>query len=145
MSDDIPLSAMFGVLAVMLVLSAFFSGSETALMRLNRYRLRHRASEGHRAAQLAEKLLERPDRLIGLILLGNNLVNFAAVALVTLVAMRIGGEPAVIVATVVLTVVGSYLRKRRRKHWLRCTRNELPIRPLTFTTRCWPLPRRWYG
>lgn len=105
MSDDIPLAALFGVLVVMLVLSAFFSGSETALMRLNRYRLRHRASEGHRAAQLAEKLLERPDRLIGLILLGNNLVNFAAVALVTLVAMRIGGEPAVIVATVVLTVV----------------------------------------
>ena len=105
MSDDIPLSALFGILAVMLVLSAFFSGSETALMRLNRYRLRHRAREGHRAAQLAEKLLERPDRLIGLILLGNNLVNFAAVALVTLVAMRLGGEPAVVIATVVLTVV----------------------------------------
>lgn len=105
MSDDIPLSALFGILAVLLVLSAFFSGSETALMRLNRYRLRHRSREGHRGAQLAEKLLERPDRLIGLILLGNNLVNFAAVALVTLVALRIGGEPAVAVATVLLTIV----------------------------------------
>ena len=105
MSDEIPLSALFGILAVLLVLSAFFSGSETALMRLNRYRLRHRAREGHRGAQLAEKLLERPDRLIGLILLGNNLVNFAAVALVTLVALRIGGEPAVAVATVLLTIV----------------------------------------
>lgn len=105
MSDDIPLSALFGVLAVLLVLSAFFSGSETALMRLNRYRLRHKVREGHRGALLAEKLLERPDRLIGLILLGNNLVNFAAVALVTLVAQRIGGEPAVAVAIVLLTIV----------------------------------------
>ena len=105
MSDDVPLSALFSVLAVLLVLSAFFSGSETAMMRLNRYRLRHRAREGHRAAQLAEKLLERPDRLIGLILLGNNLVNFAAVALVTLVALRMGGEPAVALATVLLTIV----------------------------------------
>jgi len=105
LSDDISLSALLGILAILLVLSAFFSGSETALMRLNRYRLRHRAREGYRAAQLAEKLLERPDRLIGLILLGNNLVNFAAVALVTLVAMRIGGEPAVALATLVLTVI----------------------------------------
>ena len=105
MSDDIPLSALFGILAVLLVLSAFFSGSETALMRLNRYRLRHKAREGHRGAQLAEKLLERPDRLISLILLGNNLANFAAVALVTLVALRIGGEPAVAVATVLLTLL----------------------------------------
>ncbi|MCH7853406.1 MAG: HlyC/CorC family transporter [Proteobacteria bacterium] len=105
MSDDIPLSALFGILAVLLVLSAFFSGSETALMRLNRYQLRHKAREGHRGAQLAEKLLERPDRLISLILLGNNLANFAAVALVTLVALRIGGEPAVAVATVLLTIV----------------------------------------
>jgi len=105
LSDDIPLPALFGILAVLLVLSAFFSGSETALMRLNRYRLRHKVREGHRGALLAEKLLERPDRLIGLILLGNNLVNFAAVALVTLVAQRIGGEPAVAVAIVLLTIV----------------------------------------
>lgn len=74
-------------------------------MRLNRYQLRHKAREGHRGARLVEKLLERPDRLIGLILLGNNLVNFAAVALVTLVALRIGGEPAVAVATILLTIV----------------------------------------
>jgi Mg2+/Co2+ transporter CorB len=105
LSDDIPLSALIGTLVVLLLLSAFFSGSETALMRLNRYRLRHKVREGHRGAQLAEKLLERPDRLIGLILLGNNLVNFAAVALVTLVAMRMGGEPAVALATIALTVV----------------------------------------
>ncbi len=105
MSDDVPLAALFGVLAVLLLLSAFFSGTETALMRLNRYRLRHQASDGNRAAELAEKLLERPDRLIGLILLGNNLVNFTAAALVTLIALRVGGEPAVAIATVLFTVI----------------------------------------
>ena len=105
MSDEVPLAALMGALVVLLLLSAFFSGSETALMRLNRYRLRHQARDGQRGAQLAEKLLQRPDRLIGLILLGNNLVNFTAVALVTLIALRIGGEPAVAVATLLLTVV----------------------------------------
>ena len=105
MSDDVPLAALMGTLVILLLLSAFFSGSETALMRLNRYRLRHRARDGHRGAILAEKLLQRPDRLIGLILLGNNLVNFTAVALVTIIALRVGGEPAVAVATLMLTVV----------------------------------------
>lgn len=105
MGGDLPLAALIGALVVLLLLSAFFSGSETALMRLNRYRLRHKARAGHRGAQLAERLLERPDRLIGLILLGNNLVNFTAVALVTVIALRIGGEPAVAVATLIFTVV----------------------------------------
>lgn len=105
MSDEVPLAALLGALVLLLLLSAFFSGSETALMRLNRYRLRHQARDGHRGAQLAEKLLKRPDRLIGLILLGNNLVNFTAVALVTLIALRVGGEPAVAIATLLLTIV----------------------------------------
>ncbi len=105
MSDDVPLAALIGTLVILLVLSAFFSGSETALMRLNRYRLRHQARDGRRAAQLAEKLLERPDRLIGLILLGNNLVNFTAAALVTLIALRVGGEPAVAVGTLLLAII----------------------------------------
>jgi Mg2+/Co2+ transporter CorB len=93
------------LLVTLLALSAFFSGSETALMSLNRYQLRHRAREGHRGAVLAEKLLSRPDRLIGLILLGNNLANFSMVAVVTLLAVQIGGEPAVAIATGVLTVI----------------------------------------
>ncbi len=105
MGDDVPLSALFGVLLLLLVLSAFFSGSETALMSLNRYQLRHKAREGHRGARLAEKLLERPDRLIGLILLGNNLVNFSAASLVALIALRVGGEPAVAIGTLLLTLI----------------------------------------
>ena len=105
MSDDVSLIALVSVLILLLILSAFFSGSETALMRLNRYRLRHKAKNGNKAAQITEKLLQKPDRLIGLILLGNNLVNFTAVAIVTLIALKIGGETAVAFATLFLTVV----------------------------------------
>jgi Mg2+/Co2+ transporter CorB len=105
LGDDIPLAGLFGLLAVLLILSAFFSGSETALMSLNRYQLRHKARDGHRGAKLAEKLLKRPDRLIGLILLGNNLVNFSAAALVTLTARDLGGEPAVAIGTGIFTLV----------------------------------------
>jgi Mg2+/Co2+ transporter CorB len=62
--DDIPTGALFGALILLILFSAFFSGSETALMTLNRYRLRHLADQGHRRARLAETLLKRPDRLI---------------------------------------------------------------------------------
>ena len=92
MTEDQPLGLLFGLLGLLLILSAFFSGTETALMSLNRYRLRHRARSGHRGARLAEALLRRPDRLIGLILLGNNLVNISAASLVTLISLRLGGE-----------------------------------------------------
>jgi len=105
LGDDVPLAALLGLLATLLVLSAFFSGSETALMSLNRYQLRHKSREGHRGAKLAEQLLQRPDRLIGLILLGNNLVNFSAAALVAIISLKIGGQPAVALGTLILTLV----------------------------------------
>ncbi len=104
MGDDVPLSGLIGLLIVLLMLSAFFSGSETALMSLNRYQLRHKARLGHRGARLAERLLKRPDRLIGLILLGNNLVNFSAASLVAVIALEIGGQPAVALGTLILTL-----------------------------------------
>jgi len=74
-------------------------------MRLNRYRLRHRARSGLRTARLTEKLLEHPDRLIGLILLGNNASNLAAAAIVTVISIRLGGENAIFVGTLILTFV----------------------------------------
>jgi len=74
-------------------------------MSINRYRLRHRAREGHRGAILAERLLKRPDRLIGLILLGNNFVNIFASSLVTVIALRVGGEGAVAAGAGILTLV----------------------------------------
>ena len=105
MSDQAPVGLLIFLIIVLLVLSAFFSGTETALMSLNRYRLRHLARTGHRAARVAEFLLQRPDRLIGLILLGNNAVNITAAALATIVAQRLGGEGAVLAGTFLLTVV----------------------------------------
>ena len=105
MGDDIPLAAFIGLLVVLLLLSAFFSGSETALMSLNRYKLRHKVRAGHRGAKLADKLLQRPDRLLGLILLGNNAVNISASALVGVVSVRLGGELGFAIGTAGLTLV----------------------------------------
>ena len=105
MTDDVPIGLVLGLLLLLLFLSAFFSSTETALMSLNRYRLRHKARSGHRGARLAEALLRRPDRLIGLILLGNNLVNIAAASIVSLLALRLGGEAGVAIGTFVFTLV----------------------------------------
>lgn len=98
MSDEVPLGILFGILFVLITLSAFFSGSETALMSLNRYRLRHKARSGHRGARFAETLLQRPDRLITLILFGNNLVNFSAATLASYLTLRLFGSAAWITA-----------------------------------------------
>jgi len=95
---------MLAIIVVLLVLSAFFSSTETALMSINRYRLRHAANSGNRSARMAEKLLERPDRLIGIILLGNNIVNIGAASMTSLLALRVGGEPALALATGLLTI-----------------------------------------
>jgi len=94
------------MLALMLALSAFFSGSETALMTLNRYRLKHLVKLNHFGASKAHHLLQRPDRLIGLILLCNNLVNTFAASITTVIAIRLfpGEEPAVAISAIVLTL-----------------------------------------
>jgi Mg2+/Co2+ transporter CorB len=92
-------------LAALLFLAAFFAGSETALMRLNRYRLRHRASEGHRGARMAEALLAQPDRLIGLILLLSTIVNVITPMLVGFIALRLGGEFLVAFGASILALV----------------------------------------
>ena len=84
-------SLLLAILAMMLV-SACFSGSETAMMALNRYRLRHLANEGHRGARRASRLLQRPDRLLGLILIANNLLNFIAAAFATVIGQRLLGQ-----------------------------------------------------
>jgi len=103
--NDISIGILLIILLVLISLSAFFSGSETALMSLNRYRLKHQVDKGHRGAILVSRLLSRPDRLLGLILLGNNLVNFAAVSLTTLITLRLYGEAGVAIATVFLTLI----------------------------------------
>ncbi len=105
MSDQVPLALLVGLVVLLILLSAFFSGTETALMSLNRYRLRHLSRAGHRGARLAERLLQRPDQLIGLILLGNTAVNLGAATLVTMIALRVGGQGAILVGTFILTCV----------------------------------------
>jgi Mg2+/Co2+ transporter CorB len=100
-----PLGLLFATLAGLLILAAFFAGSETALMSLNRYRLRHRASEGSRSARMTEALLKRPDRLIGLILLLSTVVNVAAPILTGFIALRLGGEYLVAASAAVLAFV----------------------------------------
>lgn len=100
--DDIPLSVLYGSLIVLLLMSAFFSSSETGMMALNRYRLRHLVKNNHRGARLADTLLKTPDRLIGLILLGNTLVNLLAAAIATVIAERLLGDIGIAVAPFVL-------------------------------------------
>jgi Mg2+/Co2+ transporter CorB len=102
---EIPTGLLFAALLILVLLSAFFSGSETALMTMNRYRLRHMAQAQHPGALRASNLLARPDRLIGLILLGNNFVNILASALATILALRILGEGGIAIAAGLLTLV----------------------------------------
>ncbi|MEE4376398.1 MAG: HlyC/CorC family transporter [Candidatus Competibacteraceae bacterium] len=103
--NDIPLGVLFGVLVILIGLSAFFSSSETGLMALNRYRLRHQAKKGESAAQRVSKLLARPDRLIGLILLGNNFVNILASSIATVIAIRLLDDAGIPIAALLLTLV----------------------------------------
>ena len=90
--EGIPLSAQFAALAVLLGCSAFFSITETAMMAANRHRLRHLAGQGDRGAKLALDLLGRTDKMLGVILLGNNLINAAAATLVSVITIELFGE-----------------------------------------------------
>ena len=103
--DDIPISTLFGILILLIFVSAFFSAAEIGMLTLNRYRLRHLAESGHRGARIARRLLTRPDRLLGLILLGNNLANIAASSVATILALQLYGEPAIAVAAFLLTML----------------------------------------
>jgi Mg2+/Co2+ transporter CorB len=103
--NEAPLGLLFSVLAALIFLSGFFSSSETGMMSLNRYRLKHLQKNKHRGARRAGKLLERPDRLIGLILIGNNLVNIFASAIATVIAIRLWGDAGIFIATLALTLV----------------------------------------
>ncbi|BBN82214.1 hemolysin [Pseudoalteromonas sp. A25] len=87
------------------MISGYFSSSETGIMSINRIRLRHLEKENHRAAKRVSKLLRRPDRLIGLILIGNNLVNIAAAQVATIIGLRLYGDMGIAIATFVLTLV----------------------------------------
>lgn len=103
--DQIPIGLLLGALFLLLLLSGFFAMAETSMMAVNRYKLKHLAKSGHRGARLAEWLLARTDKLLGVVLLGNNLINAAAASLLTLIAMRLFGanEMAISIATLTVT------------------------------------------
>lgn len=104
--DDISTSTLFIILFVLIFISAYFSSSETGLMALNKYRLKHLEKEGHKGAKRVTELMDRPDRTIGLILIGNNLVNIGAASIATIICIRLYGDvigPAV--ATFGLTLI----------------------------------------
>ena len=103
--NEAPLGLLFGLLALLILISAFFSSSETGMISLNRYRLKHLQKNNHRAAKQAAQLLDRPDRLLGLILIGNNLVNILASAITTVIAYRLYGDAGIAIATLLLTLV----------------------------------------
>ena len=103
--DEPSVGVLTGAIFVLVILSAYFSGSETAMMALNRYRLKHLANEGHGGARRASRLLERPDKLLSVILIGNNFVNFSAASIATLLALELFGEAGIAIAPIACTLI----------------------------------------
>lgn len=105
-------------------------------MTLNRYRLKHLSKAGDLGARKASRLLERPDRLIGLILLGNNLVNILASSIATIIALRLGGEAAIAIAAGLLTLVILIFAEVTPKRSLPCILSDSPFLQRLFIYRC---------
>ena len=96
--DSIPINWLFATLALLLLISAFFSIAETSMMSLNRYRLSHMVKQGRTSAIMTQALLAKTDRLLGVILLGNNLVNSASAVLTAIIAERLLGKDEYVLA-----------------------------------------------
>lgn len=103
--NEVPLGILGGILFCLILLSAFFSSSETGMLSINKYRLKHLVKSKNRSAIKVNTLLERPDRLIGVILIGNNFVNILASAIATIIAVRLWGDAGVAIATAALTMI----------------------------------------
>ena len=101
---DTPAGLLFAMLLALTLAAAYFASSETAMMALNRYRLLHLVKQGRRGPMKADRLLRQPDRLLGVILIGNNLVNFAAATVFTFIWIRYFGEGTTWLAPVALTL-----------------------------------------
>lgn len=102
--ETVSLSTLFILSGALIFLSAFFSCSETCMMAVNRYKLRHLAKEkNHRAAKRVLMLLERTDRLLTVVLLGNTIANIFVSAVVTIISVRLYGEQSIFIATMILT------------------------------------------
>ena len=102
--NNISTEILIIILVILFLLSAFFSGSETALMSINKYKMRHQAKLNNKGAKAAKKLLENPDKIIGVILLGNNLTNILITQITTLISLRLYGDIGLAIATGLLTI-----------------------------------------
>jgi len=102
--NNISTEILIIILIILFLLSAFFSGSETALMSINKYKMRHQAKLNNKGAKAAKKLLENPDKIIGVILLGNNLTNILITQIATLISLRVYGDIGLAIATGLLTI-----------------------------------------
>ena len=102
---DISIENLFIILFILLLLSAFLSGSETSLMSVNRYKLKHRFKSGEKSAEKVNFLITNPDKTLGLILLLNNFVNILASAISTLIAVQLYGQAGVAISVFVLTII----------------------------------------
>jgi Mg2+/Co2+ transporter CorB len=102
--EQVPMTLLLGLIVVLTVISAYFSSTETAMMALNRYRLRHLVKQKHRGARKVNRLLRRPDRLLGVILIGNNLVNALAATVAAVIGLKLFGNLGLAVAPFVFTV-----------------------------------------
>lgn len=105
MLTHIPIIGLIILLVLLIVLSGFFACSETAMMAINRYRLRNLARKGNRAAKRVQNMLTRPDRLLGAILIGNTFANVLASAVATVVAMHFLGNAGIAISAIVLTFI----------------------------------------
>ena len=103
--SEIPLWILLALIAFLVLMSAFFSGSETSMMAINRYRLKHLVKEKNKSAKRVSRLLERTDRLLGVILIGNNFTHTLSTALATVVAIRLWSDSAVLAVTVFMTII----------------------------------------
>ena len=103
--NEIPIWLLLSSISILLVLSAFFSSAETGMMALNKYRLKHLIKQNSRSAKRADKLLQRPDRLLGVILIGNNFVNILAAALTTILCLELFGNSGVFIGSIILTII----------------------------------------
>ena len=101
--ETISIDNLFIILVILLVLSAFFSGSETALMSVNRYKLKHRLKNKDKSATRVQYLIENPDKTLGLILLLNNFVNILASAITTVIAIKLYGDTGIAIGAGILT------------------------------------------
>ena len=115
--SDFPEGLLLGILASLILVSAFFSGTETGMMALNRYRMRHLSRQGHRGASRVERMLRRPDRLLGVILIGNNFVNNYAATIAAILAIGWFGNTGAALGPVVFTIVMLVFAEVTPKTW----------------------------